>query len=74
MSILKCFFETGTDKTLFDDLEISFTESEMIRLLKNYQLEAHMSEMKEWYDGYRFGDADMHCLWDVISDADLVMA
>lgn len=26
--------------------------------------------MKEWYDGYRFGDADIYCPWDVINHVD----
>ena len=31
-----------------------------------------MSEIKEWYNGYRFGDADIYCPWDVINHVDLL--
>ncbi len=43
-----------------------FTEEEVIRLLMDYQLENHLTEMREWYDGYCFGDAHIYCPWDVI--------
>ena len=33
-------------------------------------MEEHLSETKHWYDGYRFGDADIYCPWDVINHAD----
>lgn len=56
------------------DEHFGFTEAEVIRLLKDYQLENHLAEMKEWYDGYRFGDADVYCPWDVISYADHLLA
>lgn len=41
-----------------------------MRLLKAYHLESHLSETKNWYDGYRFGDADIYCPWDVINHVD----
>ena len=52
------------------DEQFGFTEDEVGKLLKAYGLESHMSETKEWYDGYRFGDAHIYCPWDVISHAD----
>ena len=39
-------------------------------MLKDYHLEAYLAEMKEWYDGYHFGDADIYCPWDVINRVD----
>ena len=33
-------------------------------------METHLSETKEWYDGYRFGEADVYCPWDVINHVD----
>ena len=52
--------------TRFDE-QFGFTENEVQSLLEAYQLEPHMAEIKEWYDGYRFGDADIYCPWDVIN-------
>ena len=54
------------------DEQFGFTESEVIELLKAYQLEAHLPEMKEWYDGYYFGDANVYCPWDVINHVELL--
>ena len=52
------------------DEQFGFTEDEVKTLLKAYQLETHLGEMKEWYDGYRFGAADIFCPWDVINHVD----
>ncbi len=52
--------------TRFDE-HFGFTENEVRSLLEAYQMESHMTEIKEWYDGYRFGDADIYCPWDVIN-------
>lgn len=52
------------------DEQFGFTEDEVKALLEAYHLEAHLPEIKEWYDGYRFGDADVYCPWDVISHVD----
>ena len=52
--------------TRFDE-QFGFTENEVRLLLEAYQMESHMTEIKEWYDGYRFGDADIYCPWDVIN-------
>ena len=52
------------------DEQFGFTEGEVEKMLKDYQLEDHLAEMKEWYDGYHFGDADIYCPWDVINRVD----
>ena len=52
------------------DEQFGFTEEEVRQLLDAYGLESHLSEMKEWYDGYRFGTADIYCPWDVINHVD----
>ena len=52
------------------DEQFGFTEEEVEALLKAYHLESHLSETKDWYDGYRFGDADIYCPWDVINHVD----
>lgn len=50
--------------------QFGFTEKEVEALLKAYHLESHLPETKNWYDGYRFGDADIYCPWDVINHVD----
>ncbi len=52
------------------DEQFGFTEDEVEKMLENYQLEDHLAEMKEWYDGYHFGEADIYCPWDVINRVD----
>ena len=52
------------------DEQFGFTDEEVDQLLTAYSLESHLSEMKEWYDGYHFGDTDVYCPWDVISHVD----
>ena len=47
------------------DEQFGFTEEEVKKLLKAYHLEDHLAETKEWYDGYRFGNADIYCPWDI---------
>lgn len=54
------------------DEQFGFTEAEVKQLLAAYQLEDHLPEIKEWYDGYRFGSVDVYCPWDVINYVDLL--
>ena len=56
------------------DEQFGFTETEVKEILAYYGLEEHLPEMKEWYDGYRFGDADVYCPWDVINHVDRLRA
>ena len=49
------------------DEQFGFTDEEVRKLLKDYNLEDYFSEAKEWYDGYHFGNADIYCPWDVIN-------
>ena len=49
------------------DEQFGFTDEEVRKLLKDYDLEDYFSEAKEWYDGYHFGNADIYCPWDVIN-------
>ncbi|MGN0511242.1 MAG: AAA family ATPase [Lachnospiraceae bacterium] len=56
------------------DEHFGFTEAEVNQLLTDYQLEEHLAETKEWYDGYRFGNANIYCPWDVISYVDHLSA
>lgn len=43
-----------------------FTEEEVVELLKYYGVENHHDEIKDWYDGYRFGETSVYCPWDVL--------
>jgi hypothetical protein len=50
----------------FDEY-FGFTEDEVEQMLEYYGLKEYRAEMKEWYDGYRFGQQDVYCPWDVIN-------
>lgn len=52
------------------DEQFGFTDSEVKKLLSDYGMDSHFDEVKEWYDGYYFGRADVYCPWDVINHAD----
>lgn len=47
-----------------------FTKQEVEKLLEDYHLQEHFSDVKEWYDGYHFGNTDIYCSWDVINYVD----
>ena len=47
-----------------------FTTDEVRELLCYYGLEDKFEMMKEWYDGYRFGQIDIYCPWDVLNQCD----
>ena len=57
--------------TRFDE-QFGFTDTEVRKLLSDYHLEDRFAEVKEWYDGYRFGKADVYCPWDVVNFVDRV--
>jgi hypothetical protein len=52
------------------DEQFGFTDSEVKKLLSDYEMDSHFDEVKEWYDGYHFGRADVYCPWDVINHVD----
>ena len=52
------------------DEQFGFTDIEVRRLLSDYGMDSHFDEIKEWYDGYHFGRADVYCPWDVINHVD----
>ena len=54
------------------DEQFGFTDAEVEQLLAVYNLADHLEETKAWYDGYRFGDADVYCPWDVINHVDVL--
>lgn len=55
------------------DEHFGFTDAEVQQLLHVYNLEEHLAETKEWYDGYRFGEVDVYCPWDVINHVDRLL-
>ena len=52
--------------------QFGFTAEEVRTLLAYYGFEKSFETVREWYDGYRFGDAEIYCPWDVINYARLL--
>lgn len=50
-----------------------FTEEEVVEFLRYYGLEEFQNTVREWYDGYRFGDTSVYCPWDVIKYAQILL-
>lgn len=48
------------------DESFGFTDAEVKKILNDYNLKDYYLEVKEWYDGYHFGNTDIYCPWDVI--------
>ena len=57
----------------FDEY-FGFTDAEVRDMLAYYDLSGRYEEVKEWYDGYRFGNVEVYCPWDVINYCDLLKA
>ena len=56
------------------DEYFGFTNADVDELLEFYGLSAYKDTIKDWYDGYRFGDRDVYCPWDVINYCDELLA
>ena len=56
------------------DEYFGFTNADIDELLEFYGLSAYKDTIKGWYDGYRFGDTDVYCPWDVINYCDELLA
>lgn len=67
-------FDVNSIVDIRHDEHFGFTEKEVWDLLQTYGLEQATGIMKEWYDGYRFGNADIYCPWDVINYAKKLQA
>lgn len=50
-----------------------FTEEEVLEFLRYYGLEEFQNTVREWYNGYRFGDTSVYCPWDVIKYAQILL-
>ena len=55
-----------TTFTIADEY-FGFTDQEVRDLLTYYECADKYESIKEWYDGYRFGNVDVYCPWDVVS-------
>ena len=53
-------------ESAFDEY-FGFTDQEVGDMLREYGLEDDSQTVKEWYDGYTFGDENVYCPWDVIN-------
>ncbi len=47
-----------------------FTDIEVREILHYYGIEETYNKMKEWYDGYQFGHAEIYCPWDILNQCD----
>ena len=56
------------------DEYFGFTNADVDALLEFYGLSAYKDVIRDWYDGYRFGDTDVYCPWDVINYCDELLA
>ena len=65
---------TGTNNFVSDTISSShlneyfgFTQADVDQLLKDADCLKHAADIKNWYDGYHFGDLDVYCPWDVMN-------
>ena len=65
---------TGTNNFVSDTISSShlneyfgFTQADVDQILKDADCLEHATDMKNWYDGYHFGDLDVYCPWDVMN-------
>lgn len=65
---------TGTNNFVSDTINdtrlneyFGFTQAEVDRLLEDAGLSEHGEKLRDWYDGYHFGDYDVYCPWDVMN-------
>ena len=56
------------------DEYFGFTNADVDELLEFYGLSSCKDVIRDWYDGYRFGDTDVYCPWDVINYCDELLA
>lgn len=74
LKIAKESIFTGTNNFISDTITDSrlneyfgFVQSEVDQILKDADVEDKAESIKEWYDGYHFGDFDVYCPWDVMN-------
>ena len=57
----------------FDEC-FGFTDCEVMEIMEYYGLSRHYQEMKDWYDGYEFGNMKVYCPWDVLNYCNTLLA
>ena len=62
-------FEINSIVDIDHDEQFGFIDDEVMKLLSDYDRSERYPDVKEWYDGYHFGNADIYCPWDVINFA-----
>ena len=74
LKIAKESIFTGTNNFVSDTIANSglneyfgFTQDEVNRILGDANALEHATDVKEWYDGYNFGNVDIYCPWDVMN-------
>ena len=74
LKIAKESIFTGTNNFVSDTIANSglneyfgFTQDEVNRILGDANALEHATDVKEWYDGYHFGNVDIYCPWDVMN-------
>ena len=60
-------FEINSIVDIEHEEGFGFTDAAEMQMLKYYHCTNRYSDIKEWYDGYHFGNADIYCPWDVIN-------
>lgn len=65
--------KTFSVTTVRFDEYFGFTDEEVKEMLEYYELDNRYIEIKNWYNGYHFGNAEVYCPWDVISYCDELM-
>lgn len=74
LKIAKESIFTGTNNFISDTITDSrlneyfgFVQSEVDQILKDADVLDKAESIREWYDGYHFGDFDVYCPWDVMN-------
>ena len=74
LQIVKESIFTGTNNFVSDTISDSrldeyfgFTQADVNKILLDTELTNHADEIKDWYDGYHFGEHDIYCPWDVMN-------
>ncbi len=74
LKIAKESIFTGTNNFVSDTIHSSrrneyfgFVQEEVAQILQNAEIEEQSENIKKWYDGYRFGNVEVYCPWDVMN-------
>ena len=74
LKIAKESIFTGTNNFVSDTISskryneyYGFTKQDVDQILKDAEIEEKVFEIKEWYDGYNFGNVEVYCPWDVMN-------